>query len=86
MSAVACASGVDLLMDYLEGELPAEVQAELDAHLSGCPRCVAFIAAYRATPRILREATAASLPAELASSLRAVLRARRHERPEAGGR
>jgi hypothetical protein len=33
-------------------------------------------ATYRATPRILREATAATLPADLEASLKAFLRAR----------
>ena len=77
MKDIACASGVELLMDYLEGVLPADVRAALDEHVAGCPRCVAFIASYRETPRILRDATAATLPAELGESLLAFLRARR---------
>jgi anti-sigma factor RsiW len=72
-----CASGVELLMDYLEGLLPADVSAAIEAHVAGCPRCVAFIASYRETPRILREATAAALPADLQASLRAALREQR---------
>jgi anti-sigma factor RsiW len=82
---VVCASGVDLLMDYLEGELPAEVRAALDAHVAGCPRCVAFIASYRATPSILRRSTAAALPEALGDSLLAVLRARRGAPPDPSG-
>jgi len=74
---VVCASGVELLMDYLEGALPADLSAALAAHVGGCPRCTAFVASYRETPRILREATAATLPAELEQSLQAFLRARR---------
>ena len=77
MKNLACAPGVDLLMDYLEGELPADVRAAIEAHVSGCERCVAFIESYRATPRILREATAATLPADLQASLLAALRAAR---------
>jgi anti-sigma factor RsiW len=76
MNEIACAAGVELLMDYLEDVLPADVRAALDAHVAGCPRCVAFIAAYRETPRILREATAAALPTDLQRSLRAFLRGR----------
>ena len=76
MNEIACASGVDLLMDYLEGVLPADLRAAVDAHVAGCPRCVAFVAAYRETPRIIREATAVALPADLQRSLRAVLRTR----------
>lgn len=77
MTGVVCASGVELLMDYLEGAVPADLSAALEAHVAGCPRCTAFIASYRETPRILREATAAALPAELQESLQAFLRARR---------
>ena len=77
MTPLACASGVELLADYLEGALPADVSAALEAHVAGCPRCRAFLASYRETPRILRDATAAALPPELERSLLAFLRARR---------
>ena len=82
MKEIACASGVELLMDYLEGVLSADLGSALDAHVAGCPRCVAFIASYRETPRILREATATTLPADLQVSLRAFLRAQRGVSPE----
>lgn len=75
---VVCASGVELLMDYLEGVLPEGLQADLEAHVSACPRCTAFVASYRETPRILREATVAALPDDLGESLLAFLRARRN--------
>ena len=76
MREIACVSGVELLMDYLEGVLPADLHAALDEHVAGCPRCAAFIESYREAPRILREATAATLPADIEASLRAFLRAR----------
>ena len=76
MSPIACVSGVARLMDYLEGVLPADLHAALDEHVAGCPRCAAFVASYLATPRILREASAVSLPADVEASLRAFLRAR----------
>jgi anti-sigma factor RsiW len=76
MKDVTCLSGVELLMEYLEGVLPADVQAALEAHVAGCARCAAFVASYRETPRILREATAAALPADIEASLRTFLRGR----------
>jgi anti-sigma factor RsiW len=72
-----CASGVELLMDYLEGILPPGIRADLDAHVSGCPRCQAFVASYRETPRIVREASPVAVPADLERSLLAFLRSRR---------
>jgi anti-sigma factor RsiW len=68
-------------MDYLEGVLSADLRSAVDAHVAGCPRCVAFIASYRETPRILREATATALPADLQVSLRAFLRVQRGVAP-----
>ena len=70
MKEIACVSGVELLMDYLEGVLPGDVQAALEAHVEGCARCAAFVASYRATPRILREATASRLPDDVEASLK----------------
>jgi anti-sigma factor RsiW len=76
MNEIVCVSGVELLMDYLEGVLPADLHAALDEHVGRCPRCAAFVASYCDTPRILREATAATLPADLEATLKAFLRAR----------
>lgn len=77
MTEVSCRTGVELLMDYLEGVVPSDVRTMLEAHVAGCPKCTAFIASYLATPRIVREATAASMPLELQESLLAFLRAQR---------
>ena len=76
-SDVVCASGVELLMDYLEGVLSSDMRADLEAHVAGCPRCTAFVASYRETPRILREASAVTLPPDLEESLLSFLRSRR---------
>jgi anti-sigma factor RsiW len=83
MKEITCASGVELLMDYLEGVLPEDLCSAIEAHVAGCPRCVAFIASYRETPRILREATATALPADLQASLRDFLRVQRIVPPAA---
>ena len=76
MKDIVCASGVDLLMDYLEGVLPPDVHAALTEHVAGCARCAAFVASYRDTSRIVREAIAATMPADVEESLKAFLRAR----------
>ena len=76
MTDVACASGVELLMDYLEGVLPPDVRAALDEHVAGCERCAAFVASYSDTPRILRDASAVTLPPDVEASLASFLRAR----------
>jgi anti-sigma factor RsiW len=77
MNDTTCASGVDLLMDYVEGVVSAGVRTEIEAHVAGCPRCMAFLAYYRETPRILRDATTVDLLPEQQASLRTFLRASR---------
>ena len=77
MTDVSCASGVALLMDYLEGVLPDDVRTALEAHVAGCPRCVAFVASYRKTPELLRAATDSALPTDVRQSLRSFLRSQR---------
>ena len=77
MTTLTCRDGAALLMDYLEGTLPADVRADVDAHVAGCPRCVEFVRAYRETPRILRETTEFEIPASLVESLQRFLAARR---------
>jgi anti-sigma factor RsiW len=80
MSAtVNCARGVDLLMDYLEGVLPASLSTSIDAHLAICPRCVAFARSYQAGPRIVRDVTRVEVPRGLEERLRALADRHRHQ-------
>ena len=80
MSEISCQAGVELLMDYLERIVSDEMRTTLESHVAGCPKCAAFVASYLATPRILRDATAAAMPLALQRSLLAFLRAQRGER------
>ena len=72
-AALACADGVGLLMEYLEEVVDAGTRAGIDAHLAECPRCVAFVRSYRATPGGRCRATAVAVPATLGASLREYL-------------
>ena len=77
MTDIICVSGVELLMEYLEGALAPDTHAAIEAHVAGCPRCQAFIGSYQEVPRILRDATAMEMPVDLEVSLLAALRSRR---------
>ena len=81
MTDISCQTGVELLMDYLEGVVPEDVRTAIDAHVAGCEKCTAFVASYLATPRILRDVTKAAMPEELQRSLLDFLRAQRGEGP-----
>lgn len=77
MRARTCRETVDLLLDYVEGRLPAEDHKALDAHFAGCPPCLEFVRSYRETPRILRGSTQAAMPDAVARRLEQFLRARK---------
>ena len=77
MSDLVCRNGVELLMEYLEGELPPDVRASIDEHVAGCEKCIAFVKSYQDTPRVVRDATNITPPAELGDSLMTFLRHRR---------
>jgi anti-sigma factor RsiW len=77
MKDIVCMSGVELLMEYMEGALTPDVRSAIDVHVGGCPRCEAFIASYGETLRIVRDATRVQMPADLEASLLAALRASR---------
>jgi len=68
--AMTCRDGVRVLMDYSEGLLPAARRRIVEAHVGSCSRCQGFVLSSRETPRILREATDARMPARLESRLR----------------
>ena len=69
-----CQSGVELLMEYLEGALAPDLRAAVEQHVAGCQRCIAFVESYRRTPDILKHATAAALPPDLARKLQELIR------------
>lgn len=74
----SCSRVVSLLADYLEGQLPPQVHAELEQHLSRCSACVAHVKSYRSTVSLLRSIPESDLPDGLRLSLRAFLDRQAH--------
>lgn len=68
-----CKDCVELLGEYVEGNLPVERAKALEEHLSTCPPCITFVRTYRATRGLCRKALAREMPKELMSSLAAFL-------------
>jgi len=53
---LSCRDLIEFLARYLDGELPPDERARFDAHLAACPYCVDYLASYRETIRLGREA------------------------------
>ena len=50
---MTCQDVADFLVDYVDGELPAPVRQQFEAHLGVCPACVTYLRQYRDTIRLV---------------------------------
>lgn len=66
-----CGELIAQLNDYLDGELPADLCAELEAHLAGCADCRVVLDTLGQTVRILRglDEMHAAIPPEVEARL-----------------
>jgi anti-sigma factor RsiW len=64
---------VRLLVEFLEHQLPPGVHAELQQHLSRCPRCLTQLKTYESTVSLLRSVKEDDLPPELRWTLKSFL-------------
>ena len=69
---MTCREFADFMMDYLSGDLAADVAASFERHLSVCANCRTYLAQYRATVEAGKAAFAdddALLPDEVPEEL-----------------
>jgi anti-sigma factor RsiW len=75
---LACRQVVELVTDYLEGDLPDAVRTDVERHLQSCAPCVTYVEQMRLTAGSLRhapvEAITPEVRAELVSAFRTMLR------------
>jgi anti-sigma factor (TIGR02949 family) len=71
-----CKDAINLLLEFLDGEMPPEESQHLREHLSGCAPCVDFLRTYKATPGLCRRALAQKMPQEVSARLTEYLRSR----------
>jgi anti-sigma factor RsiW len=74
---MTCREVLDFLMSYLDGELPPDVRAAFESHLSKCPSCVAYLNSYRTTVALGKDAYGEerqSIPEELVQAMLAAAR------------
>jgi anti-sigma factor RsiW len=66
-----CRDLVRLLADFVEHHLPPQIHAQLERHLTACPRCVAQLKTYQSTVSLLHSIREEDLPEELRLTLKA---------------
>jgi anti-sigma factor RsiW len=70
-----CRRVVELLIDYVANEMPADERVLFERHLECCSPCLVYMETYSATIRLTRALPReAPLPPELEQRLLAVLR------------
>jgi len=75
---MTCQDVADFLVDYVDGDLPAPVRQQFEAHLGVCPACVSYLQQYRDTIRLVAGVSddlLAAMPEDLVRAI--VLSARR---------
>jgi predicted anti-sigma-YlaC factor YlaD len=69
-----CKSVIEQLSDYLDGELKAAVQQELEQHLCGCKECELVVNQTKLTLQVFCDAELVELPEEISKRLHEALR------------
>lgn len=64
VAGVRCTEVLADLSDYVDGSVPPERRARIDAHLRGCDWCTHFGGAFAGTVRALRERLGPAEPPE----------------------
>jgi anti-sigma factor (TIGR02949 family) len=72
---MTCRDAIDVLADYLDGTMPAELAAELERHLADCAACRAYLATYRKARELGAAAGRVEVPPEMRERLRRFLAA-----------
>jgi len=78
---MTCRELIDFLGAYVDEELSDEVRLELDGHIAECPECSTYLATYRETVTLAKDALRnpdEPVPASVPETLvKAILAARR---------
>jgi predicted anti-sigma-YlaC factor YlaD len=78
---VPCAVFVEMVTDYLDGTIPSDLRARVDAHLALCPGCTSVLEQVRRVIRLagrLTDDDVEALPVADRDRLLAAFRAARH--------
>jgi hypothetical protein len=73
---VDCRRLAQMLGDYVDELLPTGVKDQVDAHMSQCAPCMAFLKQYRFAPEAARRVLLKAVPPELESRVLSFLRER----------
>jgi anti-sigma factor RsiW len=75
---MTCRQVVELMTDYLEGNLPDRDRARFEEHIAGCDGCRAYLAQLRTTREMLGRIADEPMPASVERELLEAFKNWRH--------
>ncbi len=71
-----CKECVDLLLDYLEGNLESQTHDKLEKHFAGCSPCLNFLKSYQTCSQMAQQLRdqQVQIPSELEARLKSFLK------------
>jgi anti-sigma factor RsiW len=69
LTEMNCRTLVELVTDYLEGALPDDERARVEAHLAGCNGCTTYLEQMRTTIRLTGMLAEEQIPADAREAL-----------------
>lgn len=69
-----CQELVDLLLEFVDGTLAPEREAEFRKHLCGCLPCYIYLETYHTTIQLTRSLPKVEMPKEMETRLKAMLK------------
>ncbi len=75
-----CRDVVDLLSDYIDGDLAPEVREDFESHMADCAACLEFLDSLRETRDRVRSLRCEEIPPGVHAAFRAFLDRRRKGR------
>jgi anti-sigma factor RsiW len=82
---ITCRQLVELLIDFITGELPPEHCQCIEQHMQRCPPCMTYVETYRLTIQLTRRLPCQPMPPALVDKLRQALAEIRGEQPPDSG-
>jgi len=52
---ICCKECLDLLSDYMDGDLDSQISADLEEHFQDCPPCIAFLNTFKTSTQLCGE-------------------------------
>jgi predicted anti-sigma-YlaC factor YlaD len=52
---ICCKECLDLLSDYMDGDLDPQISADLEEHFQDCPPCIAFLNTFKTSTKLCRD-------------------------------